>query len=107
MASVTDLWEIIKRIDENKILLPDFQREFVWRDIEQQRQIVASVLARMPIGSILLLKSSKPGEFSSKALGRREKVDTTDIKGEVEFLLDGQQRMTVLTNGKPARMSVV
>ena len=98
MANVTDLMEIIKRIDENKILLPDFQREFVWRDIEQQRQIVASVLARMPIGSILLLKSSKPGEFSSKALGRREKVDTTDIKGEVEFLLDGQQRMTVLTN---------
>lgn len=98
LASVTDLWEIIKRIDENKILLPDFQRKFVWRDVEQQRQIVASVLARMPIGSILLLKSSNPEEFSSKALGRKDKVDTSEIKGEVDFLLDGQQRMTVLTN---------
>ena len=98
LANVTDLWEIIKRIDENKILLPDFQRKFVWRDVEQQRQIVASVLARMPIGSILLLKSSNPGEFSSKALGRKDKVDTAKIKGDVDFLLDGQQRMTVLTN---------
>lgn len=97
-TNVSDLTAIIKRIDENKILLPDFQREFVWCDVEQQRQIVASVLARMPIGSILLLKSSNPGEFSSKSLGKRDKVDTSLIKGEVEFLLDGQQRMTVLTN---------
>lgn len=97
-TNVSDLTAIIKRIDENKILLPDFQREFVWRDVEQQRQIVASVLARMPIGSILLLKSSNPGEFSSKALGKRTKVDTESITNEVEFLLDGQQRMTVLTN---------
>ena len=98
MANVTDLMGIIKSIDENKILLPDFQREFVWRDVDQQRQIVASVLARMPIGSILLLKSSNPEEFSSKVLGRRNKVDTQEIKSAVEFLLDGQQRMTVLTN---------
>ncbi len=97
-TNVSDLTVIIKRIDENKILLPDFQREFVWRDVEQQRQIVASVLARMPIGSILLLKSSNPGEFSSKALGKRIKVNTASMNSEVEFLLDGQQRMTVLTN---------
>ena len=96
--NVSDLCNLIGKIDENKILLPDFQREFVWKDLDQQRQIIASVLARMPIGSILLLKSSNVNEFSSKALGKRSRVDTSGITGEVEFLLDGQQRMTVLTN---------
>ena len=95
---MSDLAGIIKKIAENKILLPDFQREFVWTEPERQRQLVASVLARMPIGSILLLKSTDPAEFSSKVLGQKIKIKTENISGPIEFLLDGQQRMTVLTN---------
>ena len=95
---MSDLAGIIKKIEENKILLPDFQRDFVWTEPERQCQIVASVLARMPIGSILLLKSSNPTEFSSKVLGQKTKINTDNMSGAVEFLLDGQQRMTVLTN---------
>ena len=78
------------------MLLPDFQRGFVWKD-EEQRKIVASVLAKMPIGSILLLKS-KPDEYASKSIGMKEKNTYQSQDGEVEFLLDGQQRMTALTN---------
>ena len=58
-----DFGEIVRKIAEDKMLLPDFQRGFVWKD-EEQRKIVASVLAKMPIGSILLLKS-KPDEYAS------------------------------------------
>ena len=97
-VNISDLGNLIDKIEAGKILLPDFQREFVWKDVEQQKQIVASVLARMPIGSILLLKSSNVNEFSSKALGKRHRVDTGNLIGDVEFLLDGQQRMTVLAN---------
>ena len=43
-----DFGEIVRKIAEDKMLLPDFQREFVWKD-EEQRKIVASVLAKMPI----------------------------------------------------------
>lgn len=96
--NISDLTELIKQIEANEILLPDFQREFVWKDVEQQKQLVASVLARMPIGSILLLQSSNPKEFSSKALGRKQKIKTSTLSHNVEYLLDGQQRMTVLTN---------
>lgn len=96
--NVSDLTELIKQIEANEILLPDFQREFVWKDVEQQKQLIASVLARMPIGSILLLQSSNPKEFSSKALGRKQIINTSELSGNVEYLLDGQQRMTVLTN---------
>lgn len=93
----TDFKDVIRKIENFSILLPDFQREFVWRDEDQQKQIVASVLARMPIGSVLLLKS-KPDDYSSKKIGCKSPVDTSKLKSEVEFLLDGQQRITVLTN---------
>lgn len=69
--NISDLTELIKQIEANEILLPDFQREFVWKDVDQQKQLISSVLARMPVGSILLLQSSNPKEFSSKALGRK------------------------------------
>lgn len=95
--NISDFKEIVRKIENKQILLPDFQREFVWKDEEQQRKIVSSVLARMPIGSILLLKS-KPDEYSSKIIGCKTPVNTNNLQGEVEFLLDGQQRITVLTN---------
>lgn len=93
-----DFGEIVRKIAEDKMLLPDFQRGFVWKDEEQQRKIVASVLAKMPIGSILLLKS-KPDEYASKSIGLKSRnTNLNQQHSEVEFLLDGQQRMTVLTN---------
>lgn len=92
-----DFTKIVKKIEAHKILLPDFQRDFVWKDENMQKQIVASVFAQMPIGSILLLKS-KPDEFCSKNIGSNDEVDNSLLDEEVEFLLDGQQRLTVLTN---------
>ena len=96
--NTTDFKQIIRDVDDQKILLPDFQRDFVWKDEKQQKQITASVLAKMPIGSILLLKS-KSGEYSSTIIGLTKEVDAGSMGNkEVDFLLDGQQRMTVLAN---------
>ncbi len=94
----SDFKEIVRKIEKNQILLPDFQREFVWTAEERQKKIVSSVLAKMPVGSILLL-ASKPDEYSSKNVGLRTTLDTSKMSGdEVFFLLDGQQRITVLSN---------
>ena len=92
-----NLQEIIGDIEKGKILLPDFQRKFVWTEEERQRKIVASILTKMPIGSILLLESN-PADYSSKIIGCKTIVDTNTMNSSVEFLLDGQQRITVLTN---------
>lgn len=92
-----DFNNVVKDIETYKIVLPDFQREFVWRDENMQKQIVASVFAKMPIGSILLLESS-PEEFASKNIGSKKETDHSKLEREVKFLLDGQQRITVLTN---------
>lgn len=95
-SMVTDFSNIIRQIENKGILLPDFQREFVWRDEEMQKKLVASVLAKMPVGSILLLHGS-PSDYQSKSIGRKNAVDVTNLN-DVDFLLDGQQRITVLSN---------
>lgn len=87
---------IVNKILNNEILLPDFQRKFVWTDEEKQKRLVASVLAKMPIGSILLLKA-EANDYAYKELGSKKK-SIKNIMGKAEFLLDGQQRITVLAN---------
>ncbi|WP_026766919.1 DUF262 domain-containing protein [Selenomonas ruminantium] len=95
---MSNLAEIMEKIEKNEILLPDFQRDFVWRDEEQQKQLIASVLCKMPVGSILLLEA-KPDDYAANVIGcAKKKVETNAMNAEVEFLLDGQQRITVLAN---------
>lgn len=95
--NVTDFKEIVRKIEKKQILLPDFQRDFVWKDEEKQIGLVCSLLAKMPLGSILLLKS-RADEYVCTALGTKSVVTLEDSSDEVEFLLDGQQRLTVLSN---------
>ena len=96
--SKSNFTTVIEQINRNEILLPDFQRNFVWKDEEQQKKLVASVLCKMPIGSILLLQAN-PNEYAAKVIGcAKKKVDTANISNKVYFLLDGQQRITVLAN---------
>ena len=36
-----NLAELISKVQEEKILLPDFQRKFVWTDLEMQNKLIA------------------------------------------------------------------
>lgn len=36
-SNYSDFKEIVRDIDDRKILLPDFQRDFVWKDEERQK----------------------------------------------------------------------
>ncbi|SHI53020.1 Protein of unknown function DUF262 [Anaerovibrio lipolyticus DSM 3074] len=96
---VEALSKVIDKITSKEILLPDFQRKFVWKEEEKQAKLVASVLAKMPVGSILLLKSDSK-DYAYKQIGCKERKTSQelDITGEIKALLDGQQRVTVLTN---------
>jgi hypothetical protein len=96
---VEPLSSIIDKITNKEILLPDFQRNFVWREEEKQSRLIASVLAKMPVGSILLLNSNS-ADYAYKMVGCKQRKTSSElgIQGEILALLDGQQRMTVLTN---------
>lgn len=78
-------------------MLPDFQRQFDW-DLEKQSGLVASVLTKLPVGGILLLKADSK-DYKSKRIGLDSKEGIAgNIPNKTNFLLDGQQRMTCLTN---------
>jgi hypothetical protein len=93
-----NLKELITEIKNNDVLIPDFQRGFVWEDIEDQKRLLSSVFSRLPIGSILMLKGNVD-EFRCKVVGTNDYVvfdgETQKLR---KFLIDGQQRVTVLVN---------
>ncbi len=92
-----NLKSIIEEIRNNEIMLPDFQRQFDW-DLEKQCGLVASVLTMLPVGGILLLKADSK-DYKSKRIGLDSKeIPVGVIPDKTNFLLDGQQRMTCLTN---------
>lgn len=96
---VEALSDLIDKINNKEILLPDFQRDFVWKEEERQAKLVESVIAKMPVGSILLLDSDAK-DYAYKMIGCKERKTSKElgISGRILALLDGQQRVTVLTN---------
>ena len=92
-----NLRDIVDRISENTIVLPDFQRGFTWKENNRQKALLASVLTKLPIGTVLFL-NVKTEDYGYKKIGKNERnIDNLEGKQEVKALLDGQQRITVLT----------
>ena len=80
-------------IDSGQIKLPMFQREFVW-DKEQSAKLIDSILKGFPIGTFIFWKT-KDELRSYKEVGNHKLPDTP--KGDhVQYILDGQQRITSL-----------
>ena len=87
----TSLRDLLADHDRGKLVLPNFQREFVW-SLDDQQSLVASIVADVPIGSLLLLTGTRD-DFSARAIGRRSPIEPAD---ECGYLLDGQQRISCL-----------
>jgi hypothetical protein len=89
------LQELFKKIENNELILPDFQRDYKWT-VDKQRNLLASLLLEFPIGSSLIVEG-KSNQFASRKIGD---LTQSDIKSEYncEYLLDGQQRTTTLFN---------
>ncbi|NQE06430.1 hypothetical protein C5S32_11225 [ANME-1 cluster archaeon GoMg1] len=85
MNSIGELMADIKKKD---IVLPEFQREFVWT-LEQSKQLMVSLVRKYPTGSLLFWKTENPPEIKNLAVDR-EKL------GSKAVILDGQQRLTTL-----------
>ncbi|MDQ2744730.1 MAG: DUF262 domain-containing protein, partial [Chloroflexota bacterium] len=83
--NIRELMQDIRKLD---LVLPEFQREYVWSR-EQAKQLIVSLLRNYPTGSILLWKTDNPPEIKNNAVAR-ERIGTTSV------ILDGQQRLTTL-----------
>ncbi|AFZ29914.1 protein of unknown function DUF262 [Gloeocapsa sp. PCC 7428] len=85
------LRSIFEADTNKKLVLPNFQRDFVWNR-EKQANLLASVLVGLPIGSLLIVEGNKD-DFPARSLGFTK---VTEPKDECRFLLDGQQRLSCL-----------
>lgn len=85
------LSHLLSSINERKLALPDFQRDFVW-DAGATEELIESIARSFPAGSLLFLPY-RPNEFTPRAVtGAPELNGLTPL----ELILDGQQRLTSL-----------
>ncbi len=86
--------DILMHIVQGDIQLPDFQRGWVWDD-EHVRGLLISVARSFPVGAVMLLETGGEARFQVRPV---ENVPFDGVLPEAELLiLDGQQRLTTLT----------
>lgn len=86
--------EILADIVKGKIQLPDFQRGWVWDD-QHIRSLLVSIARSFPIGAIMLLETGGETKFQVRPV---EGIALPPGSSDAELLiLDGQQRLTTLT----------
>jgi hypothetical protein len=91
---VPTIQEIIGQIRDSEILLPEFQRGYVWNR-DKVRAFARALYRKHPTGHLLVWKTHQPSAVRGNAAAS---------DGQTVLLLDGQQRLTslfVLFYGKP------
>lgn len=86
--------DMIRDITTGKVQLPDFQRGWVWDD-SHVRSLLVSVARSFPVGAVMLLDTGGEVRFQVRPI---ENVDfPKGIPEPEKLILDGQQRLTSLT----------
>lgn len=82
--------ELIKNISKGAIVIPEFQREFVW-DRQESAELIDSILKGYPIGTFIFWGTDEKLQ-GIRSIGN---VDISNYQDEkyVKYVLDGQQRL--------------
>lgn len=104
-STKTHLSKLLDEIAEGKIQLPDFQRGWVWDD-EHIRELLVSIARSFPIGAVMLLETGGEAKFQMRLVEGVELPGNTARLAE-QLILDGQQRLTSLTQVLKLRKPVV
>jgi hypothetical protein len=80
--------ELMDGIHKSDIVLPEFQREYVWSR-DQAKKLISSLIKEYPVGSLLFWKTDKPPELKNVK-------NNIEHFGMIQIILDGQQRLTTL-----------
>ncbi len=91
--SVDRIEELASRILNGDILLPKFQRDFVWKK-KQILELWDSIAKNYPVGSVLLWRSREKLQ-SERSLADLAIAGTREDY-PVNYLLDGQQRLSTV-----------
>ena len=86
--------QILDDIVTGKIQLPDFQRGWVWDD-EHVQSLLVSIARSFPVGAVMILETGGETRFQTRP------IENVEFSGKVpepdKLILDGQQRLTTLT----------
>jgi hypothetical protein len=86
--------ELLKDITNGKIQLPDFQRGWVWDD-DHVQSLLVSIARSFPVGAVMLMETGGEVRFETRPV---EGIDPDSVtKNPDQLILDGQQRLTSLT----------
>ncbi len=89
----TDLAELLNQIENGKIQLPDFQRDWVWDD-DKICKLIESIASGFPMGAAMFLETGNPAvRFTHRTFTGAPKH--SDVIPD-RLVLDGQQRLTTL-----------
>lgn len=84
---------LISGINNGEIKIPKFQRTFVWKD-DQALNLLDSIANNYPVGSLLLWRT-KERLLAERNIGEFSLPSTDDME-PTDYVLDGQQRLTVI-----------
>lgn len=84
---------LLSDVTKGNIKIPVFQREFVWND-EQIMSLLDSIYRGYPVGSLLLWSTKERLRHEGNVGGFR--LPDTPEDFPVNYVLDGQQRLTTL-----------
>jgi hypothetical protein len=82
---------LIEQASECRLVLPDFQRDFVWKPSDVTK-LLASLLNGYPIGGLLFMES--PEIYGQRPLDGVTLTQGQGRKTDTRLVLDGQQRLT-------------
>lgn len=95
-AQFLSIRRIIEDIQGGFIFIPRFQRPFVWSD-EQRLELLRSIKESMPVGSLLVWRTSKLKLACYERLGPHKlPIPPENEQHARGYLLDGHQRLSTL-----------
>ena len=87
------LKDLVSAVKKGETKIPQFQRRFVWKE-EQAINLLDSIGSNYPVGSLLLWRTASK-LATERDLGEFKLPETDDLS-PTEYVLDGQQRLTVI-----------
>jgi len=106
------LKELLRRVRDKNLTIPQFQRKFIWRE-SQVKLLIDSISRSYPIGSLLILDKEPNFQLASRSIEAEIRSDFSTDDDEYQsdtesYILDGQQRTTsiarVFLNAHPEKL---
>ena len=97
-AFQTNPWELehlLGSIDKGQIVVPEFQRSFVW-DPKDTFDLIISIANGYPAGSLLFIRNGKTNVLDNRRIEGVETGPKKSLLQPEQLVLDGQQRLTSL-----------